>query len=69
MPVSVRQDPRFHYFLENNNYKRYNFYGIKDVFDKNGKDYGVYEFKKGFNGYVEELFGAYETGTNLTYII
>lgn len=24
MPVSVRQDPRFHYFLENNNYKRYN---------------------------------------------
>ena len=46
-----------------NNYKRYNFYGIMDVFDKNGKDYGVYEFKKGFNGYVKELLGEY------TYVI
>ena len=51
------------------NYKRYNFYGIKDVFNKNGKDYGVYEFKKGFNGYVEELLGAFELGTNKTYTI
>ena len=42
-----------------NKYKRYNFYGIIDVFNKNGKDYGVYEFKKGFNGYVEELLGEY----------
>lgn len=42
-----------------NNYKRYNFYGIMDVFDKNGKDYGVYEFKKGFNGHVNELLGEY----------
>lgn len=46
-----------------NDYNRYNFYGIMDVFDKNGKDYGVYEFKKGFNGYVRELLGEY------TYII
>lgn len=46
-----------------NNYKRYNFYGIMDVFDKSGKDHGVYEFKKGFNGYVKELLGEY------TYII
>ena len=42
------------------NYKRYNFYGIMDIFDKKGKDYGVYEFKKGFNGYVKELLGEYE---------
>ena len=41
------------------NYKRYNFYGIMDVFNKSGKDYGVYEFKKGFNGYVKELLGEY----------
>ena len=41
------------------NYKRYNFYGLIDIFDKKGKDYGVYEFKKGFNGHVEELFGEY----------
>ena len=43
-----------------NKYKRYNFYGILDVFDKAGKDHGVYEFKKGFNGYVKELLGEYE---------
>ena len=42
-----------------NNYKRYNFYGIMDVFDPKGKDRGVYEFKKGFNGYVKELLGEY----------
>ena len=42
------------------NYKRYNFFGIQDVFNPNGKDRGVYEFKKGFGGYVEELLGAYE---------
>ena len=46
-----------------NGYRRYNFYGIMDVFDKNGKDHGVYEFKKGFNGYVRELLGEY------TYVI
>ena len=40
-------------------YKRYNFYGIQDVFNPQGKDYGVYEFKKGFGGYVEELLGSY----------
>jgi lipid II:glycine glycyltransferase (peptidoglycan interpeptide bridge formation enzyme) len=42
-----------------NNYKRYNFYGIMDVFNPKGKDRGVYEFKKGFNGYVKELLGEY----------
>lgn len=47
-----------------NNYKRYNFYGIIDVFNKKGKDYGVYEFKKGFNGYVKELLGEYYLEVN-----
>lgn len=42
-----------------NKYKRYNFYGIMDIFNKQGKDYGVYEFKKGFNGYVKEFLGEY----------
>lgn len=41
-------------------YRRYNFYGIQDVFNPEGKDYGVYEFKKGFGGYVEELLGSFE---------
>lgn len=46
-------------YAADNNYKRYNFYGIEDVFDPNGKDRGVYEFKKGFGGYVEELLGSF----------
>lgn len=40
--------------------KRYNFYGITGIFDKKDKDYGMYEFKKGFNGYVIELIGELE---------
>lgn len=46
-----------------NKFKRYNFYGIKSC-DEND---GIYEFKKGFNGYVEELLGAYEIGISFTY--
>lgn len=40
-------------------FQRYNFYGIPNTFDKNDKDYGIYEFKTGFNGYVEQLIGEY----------
>ena len=47
-------------YAADNHYRRYNFYGIQDVFDPNGKDRGVYEFKKGFGGYVEELLGSFE---------
>ncbi len=47
-------------YAVNNHYKRYNFYGITGNFDKNDKDYGMYEFKKGFNGYVIELIGEFE---------
>lgn len=47
-------------FAIENHYKRYNFYGIQDVFNPKGKDRGVYEFKKGFGGYVEELLGSFE---------
>lgn len=39
--------------------KCYNFYGIKGVFDKNDPDYGVYAFKKGFNGHVIEYIGDF----------
>ena len=46
------------YALEHE-YKRYNFYGISGNFDKSDDRYGVYEFKKGFNGYVEELIGSF----------
>ena len=52
-------------YAAENGYKRYNFYGIKDVFNPKGKDYGVYEFKKGFGGYVEELLGSFETDLHI----
>lgn len=43
-----------------NNYKWVDFYGITGCFDKNDKYYGIYEFKKGFNGNVVELVGQFE---------
>ncbi len=50
-------------------YERYNFFGISGNFDKSSKDYGVYEFKKGFGGYVEELLGTYEIKCHKLYTI
>ena len=38
----------------------HNFYGIPANINEHPKDYGIYEFKKGFNGYVEELIGEFE---------
>lgn len=52
-----------------NKFKMYNFYGITGNFDKNDKDYGIYEFKTGFNGYVEELIGEYVMPTSFIYYI
>ena len=40
-------------------YERYNFYGISGIFEKDAEDYGIYEFKKGFTGVVEELIGDF----------
>lgn len=37
----------------------YNFYGITGNFDPKDKDYGIYKFKKGFNGQVVELIGEF----------
>lgn len=42
------------------NFKKHNFYGIPENINTHPKDYGIYEFKRGFNGYVEELIGEYE---------
>lgn len=53
----------------NNGFKRYNFYGITGNFDKNDKDYGIYEFKTGFNGYVEELIGEYKLPISKEYYL
>ncbi|MBB5182953.1 aminoacyltransferase [Catenisphaera adipataccumulans] len=38
---------------------RYNFYGISGNFSEDADDYGVYMFKKGFNGVVEQLVGDF----------
>ena len=51
------------------NFARYNFYGIPNTFDKNDKDYGIYEFKTGFNGFVEELIGEFEIKTSPIYYL
>ncbi len=56
-------------YAVDNKYDRYNFYGITGNFDKNDKDYGIYEFKTGFNGYVEELIGEYAYPTSFVYYI
>ena len=50
-------------------FKRYNFYGITGNFDKNDKDYGIYEFKTGFNGFVEELVGEFSYPTSFMYYV
>lgn len=50
-------------------YKWVDFYGITGCFDKNDKYYGMYEFKKGFNGNVIELVGQFEIKTGFMYNI
>lgn len=49
------------------NFKLYNFYGISGNFDEKDSRYGVYKFKKGFNGYVVELIGEYKLPVNKSY--
>ena len=50
-----------------NNYKKYNFYGIDGIFDKNDPMYGLYLFKRGFGGQVEELIGEFDLIINKPY--
>ena len=56
------------YALENK-FNKYNFYGISGIFDKNDVSYGVYEFKKGFGGIVEEYIGEFVLPTSVFYYI
>ena len=50
-----------------NGFKKHNFYGIPANINEHPKDYGIYEFKRGFNGYVEELIGEWELPINWKY--
>ena len=48
-----------------NNIPKYNFYGIDGNFDKtNNEMYGIYEFKRGFGGNVEEFIGEFDLVIN-----
>lgn len=51
------------------NYEWVDFYGITGVFEKGDKFYGIYEFKKGFNGQVVELVGQFEQKVGFMYNI
>ena len=52
-----------------NGFKKHNFYGIPANINEHPKDYGIYEFKRGFNGYVEELIGEYELPISKVYYL
>ncbi len=43
-----------------NQFKRYNFYGISSNLTESDPMYGVYLFKRGFGGHVVELIGEYD---------
>lgn len=46
-------------FSKQHNIERYNFYGITGDFSDIAEDYGVQQFKKGFNANVEEYIGDF----------
>ena len=50
-------------------FSRYNFYGINGLPDPSSKDYGIYEFKKGFGGHVVELIGSFELPVSPVYYL
>ena len=60
-------------FAVDHSFKRYNFYGINGLPDPNSKDYGIYDFKKGFTseetGRVTELIGAHEASLSPFYYL
>ena len=53
----------------NHGFDKYNFYGIPAEINTKPKDYGIYEFKRGFNGYVEQLIGEYTLPISMFYYI
>ena len=63
------------YFLNNemikfaidNNYDKYNFYGITGEFEESSPMFGLFDFKRGFNSDVIELIGEFTYVTNSFY--
>ncbi|MBR3131831.1 peptidoglycan bridge formation glycyltransferase FemA/FemB family protein [Candidatus Saccharibacteria bacterium] len=56
-------------YAAEHHFKCYNFYGIQGLPDPSSKDYGIYDFKKGFGGRVVELIGTYELPLNTFYYL
>ena len=47
-----------------NNYQTFNFYGIDGDFNKDAKNYGLFDFKRGFGCEVVELIGEFDLVIN-----
>ena len=56
-------------YAKDNNFKKINFYGIDGDFKKNGKNYGLFDFKRGFNADVVELIGEFDLVVNNFYYL
>lgn len=56
MPAYSLNYDMIKYALENG-YEKYNFYGINNYKDPKNEMYGLYDFKRGFGGVVEEYLG------------
>lgn len=48
----------------NNNYEKFNFFGITGEFNENSEMYGLFNFKRGFGAEVVELIGEFNIVTN-----
>ena len=51
-------------YAKDNNFKRFNFYGIDGDFSKESINYGLFDFKRGFNSNVVELIGEFDLVEN-----
>ncbi|MBR5191588.1 MAG: peptidoglycan bridge formation glycyltransferase FemA/FemB family protein [Clostridia bacterium] len=47
-------------FVTENGYDKFNFYGIDGNFNEDSKNYGLFDFKRGFNADVHELIGEFD---------
>ena len=51
-------------YATENGYDRFNFYGIDGNFNEDSKNYGLFDFKRGFNADVHELVGEFDLVIN-----
>lgn len=51
-------------FAIDEGYDKFNFYGIDGNFDENSVNYGLFDFKRGFNADVHELIGEFDLIVN-----